>query len=492
MDDATGLAYAPGWRLRPRLPDLGPDFWSVTPPEAPGRDPALVHLSPPAARLIGVDPSDAADPGFARLFAGHGRVEGARPLALVYAGRQFGVWVPQLGDGRAVTIAEVDGADGRRWEVQLKGAGRTPFSRFADGRAVMRSSLREYLCSEHMAALGIPTTRALCVVATNERVARETMEPGAVVTRLAPSHARFGQIEYFAHHGMPEQARRLVDFLIEDHFPEAGTGPDRVLRFFEAVVARTATLMADWMAVGFAHGVMNTDNMSVLGLTIDYGPFGFLDAYDPGFVCNHSDHQGRYAFDRQPSIALWNLQALAFALTGQADGDALKAALGGFGPAFAAAFRARMAAKLGLSEWREGDDDLLLGLLTAMANGTADYTLTFRGLSRLEDAEGPWLSRFAPSARDAASAWAASWRARRAADGAAPPPAAMDRVNPRVVLRNWVAETAIRAVEDRGDLATLDAVYRAVTDPYGDDPAGAGFAAPPPEDLRDLCVSCSS
>ena len=325
MDHPAG-DLDPGWRLEERFRRLPPHFFTSLPSERPG-DPITVHGSASAAALIDLPPSAFAHPNFAQVFSGHAPLGGFAPYATVYAGHQFGVFVPQLGDGRALTIAELVNARGETWDVQLKGAGRTPYSRFADGRAVLRSSIREYLCSEAMAALGIPTTRALSVVATREGVARERMEPGAVVTRLAPSFVRFGHFEYFHHRGLHDDVRLLADHVIEGHFPHLAALPDRHAAWFGEIVARTADLMAAWQAAGFAHGVMNTDNMSILGLTIDYGPFGFLDAYDPGFICNHSDEGGRYAFERQPAIALWNLQALAAALTSLVPVETLRAAL---------------------------------------------------------------------------------------------------------------------------------------------------------------------
>jgi len=261
-------------------------------------------------------PADWADEQALQVFGGNGAWPGMAPMATVYSGHQFGAWAGQLGDGRALLLGEVETASGPL-EIQLKGAGQTPYSRRGDGRAVLRSSIREFLCSEAMHGLGIPTTRALALVASPQSVRRETIETAAVVARVAPSFIRFGHFEHFAHSGQPrhhEVLQRLLDFVIEHHFPALAGQPQPALALLDEVVRRTAELMADWQAAGFCHGVMNTDNMSILGLTIDYGPFGFLDAFDPGHVCNHSDHGGRYAFARQPSVAFWNLHALAQAL----------------------------------------------------------------------------------------------------------------------------------------------------------------------------------
>ena len=491
MDHPAG-DLDPGWRLEERFRRLPPHFFTSLPSERPG-DPITVHGSASAAALIDLPPSAFAHPNFAQVFSGHAPLGGFAPYATVYAGHQFGVFVPQLGDGRALTIAELVNARGETWDVQLKGAGRTPYSRFADGRAVLRSSIREYLCSEAVAALGIPTTRALSVVATREGVARERMEPGAVVTRLAPSFVRFGHFEYFHHRGMHDDVRLLADHVIEGHFPHLAALPDRHAAWFGEIVARTADLMAAWQAAGFAHGVMNTDNMSILGLTIDYGPFGFLDAYDPGFICNHSDEGGRYAFERQPAIALWNLQALAAALTSLVPVETLRAALETYAGSFRTRMIALMAAKLGLGEPREGDPALIGALLNAMAKGRADYTLAFRRLAWIGDpaGEAAWLDLFGPAVEEA-EAWLSLYRMRVSGDDAGARRARMNAVNPKYVLRNWLAETAIRAVEDEGDVATLDRIFRLLTSPFEEHPEDEMFAAPPPPALCGLEVSCSS
>lgn len=468
-----------------RLPD---ELYTVMAAEGVGTAPALIHGNPAAAALLDLDPAIFHDPAFPLVFSGHRPVAGFEALAMVYAGHQFGSYVPRLGDGRALLIAQLRNRRGELWDVQLKGAGRTPYSRFGDGRAVLRSCLREYLCSEAMAALGIPTTRALCVVATHEGVRRETVEPGAVLTRLAPSHVRFGHFEYLHHSGRPDLVRALADQVIALHFPELADGAEPHAAWFEAVVQRTARLIAAWQAAGFAHGVMNSDNMSILGLTIDYGPFGFLDATDPRFICNHSDQGGRYAFERQPAIALWNLQVLALALTSLVPVEDLRGSLGRFAPAFAEHHDALLQAKLGLP----GEAALATELIRLMVAQAADYTLTFRRLGQVDAAEGraAWTALFADQA--AAAAWLERYRA---ACAAAPDPrrtARMARLNPKYVLRNWLAEAAIRAVEDRGDLATLDRILALVQAPFDEHPADEAYAAPPPEAFRSLAVSCSS
>ncbi len=463
-----------------RLPG---DFHTRMPAEKVGEKPRLIHANEKAAALIGLDPASFRDPAFVEIFSGHKPFPGGAPLAMVYSGHQFGAWAGQLGDGRALLIAQLRNRAGELWDVQLKGSGITPYSRFGDGRAVMRSTIREYLGSEAIAGLGIPTSRALSIIATGESVARETFEPGAILTRLARSHIRFGHFEHFHYKGKYEQVRLLADHVIGEYFPEfvgdyAG--------WFGEVVTRTAELMAHWQAVGFAHGVMNTDNMSILGLTLDYGPYGFLDAYDPDFICNHSDEAGRYSFSNQPGIGVWNLRALALALSSLMESDRLVEKLNAYESLFVTRFRALMRAKLGLTRQEEGDDDLIRLLLTLMAAARADYALTFRGLTVTDE---DWLFLFG-EARAEALAWRDRYRARM--DGEGDRTAAMNAVNPKFVLRNWVAETAIRAVEDRDDARPLDRILSLVQSPYDTHADEAALAQPPAPEYGGLSVSCSS
>jgi uncharacterized protein YdiU (UPF0061 family) len=470
-----------GLKLEHHYARLPGEFYTLMPAEQLGVKPRLIHANSKSAALIGLNPACFSDPDFVQVFSGHAPLEDFSPLAMVYSGHQFGVWAGQLGDGRALLIGQARNTAGELWDIQLKGAGTTPYSRFGDGRAVMRSTIREYLCSEAMAALDISTTRALAIVATNEQVHREAPEPGAVLTRLARSHVRFGHFEHFFHRGRHEQVRQLADYVIAEFFP--GLAGDHAAWFSE-VVRRTAELMAAWQAVGFAHGVMNTDNMSILGLTLDYGPFGFLEAYEPGFICNHTDTQGRYAFDMQPAVAHWNLRALAFALSSLIPKDRLVAALDTYEALYRARYRTLMRAKLGLAREEEGDDQLIGELLNVMAKARADYSLSFRGLSG-DDAS--WLALFGESRSDA-GAWLSRYRTRIAGEDLS----GLDRVNPKYVLRNWVAESAIRAVEDHGDIATLDRIFQLVQAPFEKHDGDEAFAAPPPPEMSHLEVSCSS
>jgi serine/tyrosine/threonine adenylyltransferase len=470
-----------GLNLENHFARLPADFYTRMPAERVGAAPQLIHANPVAAALLDLDPAVFGDPRFVEVMAGHRPLDGFESLAMVYSGHQFGVWAGQLGDGRALLIGQARNAKSELWDIQLKGAGRTPYSRFGDGRAVMRSTIREYLCSEAMAALGIPTSRALSIVATGEMVRREEAEPGAILTRLARSHVRFGHFEHFFHRGEHDQVRQLADHVIGEYFPDMAG--DHAAWFGE-VVKRTAQMIAHWQAAGFAHGVMNTDNMSILGLTLDYGPFGFMESYDPGFICNHTDEQGRYAFDMQPAIAHWNLRALAFALSSLIDKDKLIGALDTYEAIYRARYRTLMRAKLGLTQEVADDDQLIGDLMKLMAKARADYTLCFRSLS---GDDGAWLALFRDAHPDA-EAWLSRYRARTEGEDVF----GLNRINPKYVLRNWVAETAIRAVEDRGDIVALDRILRLVQCPYQEHDGEEAFAAPPPPQMCGLEVSCSS
>ena len=471
-----------GLRLENHYAQLPEDFYTRMPAEKVGAAPRLIHANPDAAELLDLDPTVFNDPQFVEVVSGHRPLKGFSPLAMVYSGHQFGVWAGQLGDGRALLIGQVRNRKGELWDIQLKGAGKTPYSRFGDGRAVMRSTIREYLASEALAALGIPTSRALAIVATGETVMRETPEPGAVLTRLARSHIRFGHFEHFFHRGKKEAVRQLADHVMAEYFPDIATGD--YAAWFGEVVRRTAELIAQWQAVGFAHGVMNTDNMSILGLTIDYGPYGFMDGYDPRFICNHTDEQGRYSFINQPMIAHWNLRALALTLSDLIGTDVLLEKLADYEEYFGAKYRALMRAKLGLSREEEGDDQLIGDLLALMAAGRADYTLVFRGLP---GGDKNWLALFG-AMDNKAQEWLSRYRLRTEGEALS----GLDLINPGYVLRNWVAETAIRAVEDNNDVATLDRIFNIVRAPFEKHDGDEAFAAPPPPNMCDLEVSCSS
>jgi uncharacterized protein YdiU (UPF0061 family) len=458
-------------------------------------EPHWIAVSDPCAAELGLPPGWD-DELALQVFSGNALWPGMQTLASVYSGHQFGVWAGQLGDGRAHWLGELDTPAGPR-ELQLKGSGRTPYSRMGDGRAVLRSTIREFLCSEAMAALGIPTTRALCIVGSPQPVRREQIETAAVVTRVAPSFIRFGHFEHFAHTEPDVDAlRTLADFVIDAHYPEQRDAPQPYVALLEAVARRTATLLADWQAVGFCHGVMNTDNLSILGLTIDYGPFGFLDAFDPGHVCNHSDHRGRYAYARQPNVAFWNLHALATALLPLIDDqDTALEALEPYQTVFADGLLARLRAKLGLTTARDDDQALIDGLLQRMAADRADFTITFRRLAQFARAAGARNDavRDLFLDREAFDAWAARYAERLRAEGSddAERAARMNRVNPKFVLRNHLAEQAIRRARD-GDFSEVQRLLKVLQRPYDEQPEHAAYADFPPDWAQHLEVSCSS
>ena len=500
--DSSATDAASGLRWINRYAELGPAFFTEMNGDAVP-EPHWVATSDDAARLLGW-PADwwQTRPQALAVFSGGARWPGMRPLATVYSGHQFGVWAGQLGDGRALLLGEVQTPEGAL-EVQLKGAGRTPYSRMGDGRAVLRSSIREFLCSEAMHHLGIPTSRALCLVGSPLPVRRERPESAAVVTRLAPSFIRFGHFEHFAHHGRHAELRQLAEFVITHFYPECARQPVPVLALLEAVTRRTATLMAHWQSVGFCHGVMNTDNMSILGLTLDYGPFGFLDAFDPGHICNHTDERGRYAFARQPQVAWWNLSALAQALVplvgqgqgSEADIEALQAALAPYGEQFSQDMSRLMRDKLGLGHAAEGDGALIDDWLRRLQADRVDYTIAMRRLCQLSAAPGaswsPVLDLFLD--RDAAAEWLTRYQARLQAEeqGDAQRQAAMRRANPKFVLRYHLAEQAIRRAE-QGDASEVRRLLQVLSRPYDEQPEHAQDADFPPDWAQHLEVSCSS
>ncbi|MBM3115470.1 protein adenylyltransferase SelO [Jeongeupia naejangsanensis] len=479
------LATAP---LTPRFSLLPGRYYSIVTP-SPLPEPRLLAWNAALAEQLGLAADPAAHPRLAELLVGN-LLRHERPLASVYSGHQFGQWAGQLGDGRAILVAELTGVDGGIQEIQLKGAGLTPYSRMGDGRAVLRSSIREYLCSEAMAGLGIPTTRALSLVGSPEPVWRETRETAAVVARVAPTFLRFGHFEHFYHRGELEAVKELADWTIAHFYPDCASATSPYLALFEAVRDRTAAMIADWMAVGFCHGVMNSDNMSILGLTLDYGPFGFLDGFDAGHICNHSDHHGRYAFNQQPQIGLWNLACLAQTLTKLVELDALRAALDGYQTVFEAAYADRLRRKFGLAEWLEADWSLFTRLLDLMQAAGTDWTIFWRTLSTPAK-HSTLRDQFVD--RDAFDAWLADYLARLASDPQTPAEreAAMRMTNPRLVLRNHLAEVAIRKAGD-GDASEIERLQRALSRPFDDDEAFDDLAGPAPDWAASLSVSCSS
>ncbi|WP_280155287.1 protein adenylyltransferase SelO family protein [Piscinibacter sp. XHJ-5] len=489
---------APPVRFSNRFAALGDVFYTALPAQGVP-DPQWVVVSEACARdELGLPDgwSRRAEWQALQVVSGNASWPGMQPLASVYSGHQFGVWAGQLGDGRALWLGEIEGPHGPR-ELQLKGSGLTPYSRMGDGRAVLRSSIREFLCSEAMHALGIATTRALCVVASPMPVRRESIESAAVCTRTAPSFIRFGHFEHFTHTAQdPDALRRLADFVIEHHLPECRDAAQPYVALLDAVSRRTAELIASWQAVGFCHGVMNTDNMSILGLTIDYGPFGFLDGFDPGHVCNHSDHEGRYAFARQPNVAFWNLHALAQALMPLiGDSDLALEALEPYKTVFPRALTSRMRAKLGMATERDGDGELIDGLMRRMAQDRTDLTIAFRRLAQFRTVEGADNSEVRDLFldREAFDAWALQYRARLIAEGSddAARAIAMDRVNPKYVLRNHLAQEAIHRAQN-GDYDETRRLLKVLQRPFDEQPEHAAYADFPPDWAQHIEVSCSS
>jgi serine/tyrosine/threonine adenylyltransferase len=474
-------------------------------------EPYAICLSTQLAKSLEISPAWLASSHALSVFAGNSVPEGASPLASVYSGHQFGVWAGQLGDGRALLLGELETPLGSM-EIQLKGAGRTPYSRGGDGRAVLRSSIREFLCSEAMHGLGIPTTRALALVGSDMMARRETNETTAVVTRTAPSFIRFGHFEHFAYRGQNEELKQLADYVIERYYPECLVTAHSALphnpyaALLAAVSARTASMVAAWQAVGFCHGVMNTDNMSILGLTIDYGPFQFLDGFNPAHICNHSDEQGRYAYNRQPNIAYWNLFCLGQALlplieqievanggttdTAQA---AAVAALEPFKTLFPEVLQAKMQAKLGLPNRQDDDKVLIEDILKLLAKERTDYTIFWRTLSNCVAANS--ADSFEPVRdmlvdRAALDAWLIRFKARH------PDATLMLQSNPKFILRNHVAQTAIERAQGQSDgvkdFSEVARLLRVLESPFDKHSECEDLAGIPPNWAQHLEISCSS
>lgn len=474
---------------------LDPQFYTELVP-TPLPAPYWVGQNPELARELGLGPEWFDTVLALEALTGNRVLPGSRPLASVYSGHQFGQWAGQLGDGRAILLGDIQVPDGSSREIQLKGAGRTPYSRMGDGRAVLRSSIREFLCSEAMHGLGVPTTRALCVTGSDALVMREKAESAAVVTRVAPSFVRFGHFEHFSYSGQTELLKVLADHIIDHFYPQCHDhgrfNGNRYAAFLEAVSERTALLLAQWQSVGFCHGVMNTDNMSILGLTIDYGPFQFLDAFDPAHICNHSDTQGRYAFNRQPNIAYWNLFCLGQALLPLIGEQELAlAALESYKSVFPASLERRMAAKLGLADSRDGDKDLIESILQLLAADRVDYTIFWRRLTQelAGTAREPVRDLFLN--RDGFDHWQARHAQRAVMDGRAAGIELMLRNNPKYILRNHLGEQAIRQAKAR-DFSEVATLLSVLMRPYDEHPASETRAGFPPDWAAGIEISCSS
>ncbi len=492
------MAFPQNLNSNTRYSTLPENFYRRVKPQ-PLNNPYLVSFNPVMAGLLDIDPEEIITPEFAEIFTGNRLVNGSDPIAMIYSGHQFGQYVPQLGDGRALMLGEVAGKDGNTWEIQLKGSGLTPFSRMGDGRAVLRSTIREYLCSEAIAGLGIPSTRALCITGSNDEVYREKIESAAVLTRVAPSHVRFGNFELFFYRQQYDDLKILADFVIKQFYPDSLEAENPYLDLLQQVIDRTARLIAQWQLVGFTHGVMNSDNMSILGLSIDYGPYGFLDTYTSGFVCNHTDHQGRYAYDQQPRIGLFNLSCLAQAMLplidsedGQVAAEKAKEKLSEYQTLYTQYYEAGMRNKLGLKQEKEGDADLFAALFNAM-EGQVDFTNFFRALCDFDETGGNQSLRDRFIERIRFDQWADDYAVRLKLEGSdrSARRAEMLSLNPKYILRNYMVQTAIVKAENK-DYREVDNLLRLLSTPFDEQPEMQSYAQEPPDWAKTLELSCSS
>jgi len=474
-----------------RYLELPESFYSRVQP-TPLTGARVVCFNHALAAQLGFHVSNEQD--WAGVGAGAELLDGMDPVAMKYTGHQFGIYNPDLGDGRGLLLWETRAPDGTRWDWHLKGAGTTPYSRFGDGRAVLRSTIREYLCSEAMHGLGIPTTRALFMVSAQDPVRRESIETAATLMRLARTHIRFGHFEFAAHHQGPEAVSALLEHVISLHFPELASQPEprRYARWFTDVVERTARLIADWQAIGFCHGVMNSDNMSILGDTFDYGPYAFLDDFDAGYICNHSDHQGRYAYNRQPQIGFTNCQYLASALLPVLDEDTLREGLSHYENAYNERFKTNMLAKLGLTDSGDNDMSLIMDTFSMLHEQHVDYTRFFRGLSGLRlNGPGPVRDLFVD--RSVADQWLARYQKRTTEESQTDEQREhrMRQANPKYILRNYLAQQVILDAQN-GDYQPMQDLLKVLATPFDEHPGFEHYAALPPDWGKHLNISCSS
>ncbi len=511
-DQENGLFQ--GQTFTNRFHSLGEAFYSQQQPSSL-YEPALAHINSSAARLLDQSHDTLNTRLFRDFVSGNKVLTQCQPIAAIYAGHQFGQFVPQLGDGRALLLGEIKNSRDEHWEIQLKGAGTTPYSRQGDGRAVLRSTIREYLCSEAMHGLGIPTTRALAMVDSKEEVYREQPESGAVLVRLSPSFIRFGSFELFASRGQLDQLKQLADFVISHYYPDIlSQSSDNSLPqnksnpyalFLSEVVKKTAQMIAHWQSVGFCHGVMNTDNMSILGLTIDYGPFAFLDTYERNFICNHSDHQGRYSFQNQPAIAYWNLARLAETLLSLMTIDEANEALSDYEQIYIHHYMALMRQKLGFfhdySDETSSDktslkeqETLILSLLNIMEKNQVDYSLFFRQFSNTKNSVRDLFLH-----REAFDQWEIHYKQAlqkesRMNSGINEQQRneKMRQVNPKYILRNYMAQIAIKKATEQQDYSEIDKLLNLIHSPYDEHPDMAHYAGLPPDWANTISVSCSS
>jgi serine/tyrosine/threonine adenylyltransferase len=473
---------------------LGPAFFTPLDPQALS-SPYWVGQSSAMARELGLTDEWMQSNDALQALTGNAKLPGSQPLASVYSGHQFGQWAGQLGDGRAILLGELTAPDGQGWEIQLKGAGLTPYSRMGDGRAVLRSSIREFLCSEAMHGLGIPTTRALCVTGSDQPVRREEIETASVVTRCAPSFIRFGHFEHFSYNNLHVELKALADYVITRYYPDCTHAANPYAALLQAVSERTAIMVAQWQAVGFCHGVMNTDNMSILGLTIDYGPFQFLDVFDPAHICNHSDTGGRYSYNRQPNIAYWNLfclgQALLPLISERGEQDEALAALEPYKSIFPEQLEMRMRHKLGLASSLDGDKALIEGILKLLAQNKVDYTIFWSRMTT-SVASNDWESvRDLFLDRQSWDAWLLQYSERLAQLDRGLMADLMQKSNPVYVLRNHLGEQAIQKAKQK-DFSEVERLLKLLQAPFTAVVGMEAYAAFPPDWASRIEISCSS
>lgn len=473
---------------------LPPAFYTLL-SSTPIENPYLICLSEKAAKLIGLKPDDFAKKEYLDLFSGNKAFPTSTPLAAVYSGHQFGQWAGQLGDGRAILLGEIQTESGPL-ELQLKGAGATPYSRRGDGRAVLRSSIREFLCSEAMERLGIPTTRALCIIGSKDSVYRETVETASVVTRMAPTFIRFGSFEHWYYNENLDHLKTLADYVIQNFYPELTKAANPYKALLSEVIKRTAHMIAHWQSVGFMHGVMNTDNMSILGLTLDYGPFGFMEAFDQGHICNHSDDQGRYSYTNQPHVGHWNCRALAQALLPLiGEVEEVQEILAEYIPAFRSKYDELFHAKLGLELKYPEDQKLLDTLFSIMQESHVDFTIFFRKLSSLEienfDTNNPIRDLFID--RNSFDDWSVQYRKRLILEESddVKRKKAMNAVNPKYILRNYLVQIAIEKAQN-DDFTEVNKLLKILENPFDEQEEFESYSQLPPSWASELDISCSS
>ena len=483
-------------RFHKRFASLGSTFYTELQP-SPVKSPYLIATSPSMLAEFNLAAEQMQTQEMIEIFSGNRTEPDSMPLAAVYSGHQFGVWAGQLGDGRAILLGEL--ASKHKdvlYEIQLKGAGMTPYSRMGDGRAVLRSSIREFLCSEAMAGLGIPTTRALCLTGSDQYTMREMPEKTAIVTRTAPSFIRFGSFEHWYYNNQAEPLQQLADFVIQHYYPDLAQADNPYQALLRAVVIKTADLVAQWQSVGFMHGVLNTDNMSILGLTLDYGPFGFMDGYDPAHICNHSDHQGRYSYQMQPRIGQWNCHALAQALLPLiGDVDSAQEALSCYTEQFERSYDRLMHAKFGLTTFMPEDQDIFNEYLELMAETKTDFTVAFRQLGRLQiaDQQNDHFLRDLFINRERLDQWLVNYRQRLQLENSQDieRQTSMNLTNPKYVLRNYLAQQAIERAEQK-DFSEIHKLLSILAKPYDEQIEHEQYAQLPPDWATTLSVSCSS